>query len=88
MVPLLASHGARVVRPYLRGFGPTRFQSGDTLRSGQQAALGSDLLALLNVLGLEDAIVAGWISQPSKSFRMLLNWHQALTAAIHSYCCL
>ena len=88
VVPLLASHGARVVRPYLRGFGPTRFQSGDTLRSGQQAALGSDLLALLNVLGLEGAIVAGWISQPSKSFRMLSNWHQALTAAIHSYCCL
>ena len=80
---MLASHGARVIRPYLRGFGPTRFRSGDTLRSGQQAALGSDLLALLDILGLEGAIVAGWISQPSKTFRMLIKWHRAAGAAVH-----
>ena len=75
VVPLLARHGARVIRPYLRGFGPTRFLSDSTLRSGQQAALGSDLSALLEALRLEGAIVAGWICQPTKAFHMLFNRH-------------
>ena len=60
VVPLLTARGARVVRPYLRGHGPTRFLAGSTPRSGQQAALGSDLLALLDALGLETAILAGY----------------------------
>ena len=60
VVPLLVAEGARVVRPYQRGFGPTRFRSDDTLRSGQQAALGSDLLALLDALGLNRPILAGY----------------------------
>jgi pimeloyl-ACP methyl ester carboxylesterase len=60
VVPLLTARGAHVVRPYLRGHGPTRFLSGQTPRSGQQAALGSDLLALLDALGLETAILAGY----------------------------
>lgn len=78
VVPLLASHGARVIRPYLRGFGLTRFLSDDTMRSGQQAALGSDVLALLDALGLEGAIVAGWMSHPSKAYRVLFNWQHVL----------
>lgn len=57
---LLAARGAYVVRPYLRGFGPTRFLSADTQRSGQQAALGSDLILLLDALRLETAILAGY----------------------------
>ncbi|MEU8820485.1 alpha/beta hydrolase [Actinoplanes sp. NPDC048796] len=60
VVPVLVARGARVVRPYLRGFGPTRFRSGATVRSGQQAALGSDLLALIDALGLDRPIVAGY----------------------------
>src|SRR5688572_14801361 len=60
VVPLLVAGGARVVRPYQRGFGPTRFRSDETLRSGQQAALGSDLLALLDALGLNRPILAGY----------------------------
>jgi pimeloyl-ACP methyl ester carboxylesterase len=60
VVPLLTARGARVVRPYLRGHGPTRFLSATTPRSGQQAALGSDLVALLDALGLEAAILAGY----------------------------
>jgi len=60
VAPALASHGARVITPYLRGFGPTRFVSADTMRSGQQAALGSDLLALLDALQLKTAILAGY----------------------------
>jgi pimeloyl-ACP methyl ester carboxylesterase len=60
VAPLLASAGARVVVPYLRGFGPTRFLSAATPRSGQQAALGVDLLALLDALGIASAIVGGY----------------------------
>ncbi|WP_310376366.1 alpha/beta fold hydrolase [Catenuloplanes atrovinosus] len=60
VVALLTAHGARVVRPYQRGFGPTRFRSAATMRSGQQAALGADLLALLDALGLGTAILGGY----------------------------
>lgn len=57
---VLADRGARVIVPYLRGFGPTRFLAADTFRSGQQAALGYDLLMLLDALDLETAILAGY----------------------------
>ena len=56
----LAAVGCRVLTPYLRGFGPTRFRSGDTPRSGQQAALATDLLALLDALAIERAVLAGY----------------------------
>lgn len=49
-----------VIVPYLRGFGPTRFLSPDTIRSGQQAALANDLIALMNALSIEKAMVAGY----------------------------
>ena len=58
--PLLADAGARVIVPYLRGYGPTTFLSADTPRSGEQAALASDLLALLDTLGIEQAVLAGY----------------------------
>lgn len=57
---LLAPLGARVLTPYLRGFGPTRFRDRATPRSGQQAALGRDLLDFLDALGLGRAVVAGY----------------------------
>jgi pimeloyl-ACP methyl ester carboxylesterase len=60
VAPRLAQAGARVIRPYLRGFGPTRFLSASTMRSGQQAALGRDLIDLLDSLGIERAILAGY----------------------------
>lgn len=60
VAPLLAARGARVIVPWLRGFGPTRFLSPDTVRSGQQAALGHDLLALLDALALPRAVLAGY----------------------------
>ncbi|WP_420140323.1 alpha/beta fold hydrolase [Sphingomonas sp.] len=60
VVPLLAGAGARVIMPYLRGFGPTQFRSVETMRSGQQAALGSDLIGLLDFVGIERAILAGY----------------------------
>jgi pimeloyl-ACP methyl ester carboxylesterase len=60
VVPLLVADGRRVIVPYLRGYGPTRFLSADTPRSGQQAALGKDLLDLLDALRIERAALAGY----------------------------
>lgn len=60
VVPMLADGGARAIAPYLRGFGPTRFTSDETMRSGQQAALGQDLVDLLDGLDIDGAIVAGY----------------------------
>lgn len=56
----LAANGADVVVPYLRGYGPTRFRSDTSARSGQQAALASDLRDLIDGLGLDQPIVAGF----------------------------
>src|SRR3954466_13038430 len=50
----------RVIVPYLRGYGPTRFLEAATLRSGQQGALGSDLVALMDALKIDSAILAGY----------------------------
>jgi pimeloyl-ACP methyl ester carboxylesterase len=60
VVPLLVAAGCRVIVPYLRGFGATRFLSADTMRSGQQAALGNDLRELMDALRIEQAVVAGY----------------------------
>lgn len=60
VTPLLVSHGCRVVTPYLRGYGPTRFLSDATIRSGQQAALADDLIALMDALQIPDAVLAGY----------------------------
>ncbi|MEV6966558.1 alpha/beta hydrolase [Hamadaea sp. NPDC051192] len=56
----LATSGYRVVVPYLRGHGLTRFRRPDTVRSGQQAALGADVIALLDALAMPHAILAGF----------------------------
>jgi pimeloyl-ACP methyl ester carboxylesterase len=60
VTPRLVAAGHRVIVPYLRGYGPTRFLSSDTLRSGQQAALGHDLLALMDALSIPKALLAGY----------------------------
>jgi pimeloyl-ACP methyl ester carboxylesterase len=59
VVPLLASAGYRVIVPYLRGYGSTRFLSSDTFRNGQQSVLAVDTIALMDALKIEKAIVAG-----------------------------
>lgn len=56
----LADAGCRVITPFLRGFGATRFRQADTPRSGQQAALAHDLLALMEALQIEEAVLAGY----------------------------
>ena len=60
VAPLLAARGCRVIVPYLRGYGPTRFLSPTTPRSGQQAVLGHDLLELMNALELPSAVLGGY----------------------------
>ena len=60
VVPLLASAGCRVIVPYLRGYGTTSFLSSDTLRNGQQSALALDVISLMDALGIERAVVAGF----------------------------
>lgn len=60
VVPLLVAAGCRVVVPHLRGYGPTRFLRDDTPRSGEQAALGADLLALMDALAIPRAVLAGY----------------------------
>lgn len=60
VAPPLAGAGYRVVVPYLRGYGPTRFLDANTPRSGEQAALGHDLLDLIAALDLKRPILAGY----------------------------
>jgi pimeloyl-ACP methyl ester carboxylesterase len=60
VTPLLASAGYRVIVPYLRGYGTTRFLENTTLRNGQQAALAIDAIALMGALSIDQAIVAGF----------------------------
>lgn len=60
VTPLLVEAGCRVIIPYLRGFGPTRFTDASTPRSGEQAALGADLLALMDALKIPSAVLAGY----------------------------
>ncbi len=58
--PMLAEAGARIIVPYLRGYGPTRFLNAQTPRSGEQAALGADLLGLMDALKIERAVLGGY----------------------------
>lgn len=59
VAPLLASAGYRALVPYLRGYGPTRFLSTQTPRNGQQSALAVDVIAFMDALKIDKAIVAG-----------------------------
>ena len=60
VAPALAAAGCRVIVPYLRGYGPTRFLSTATPRSGQQAVLAHDLLTLMDALAIPQALLAGY----------------------------
>jgi pimeloyl-ACP methyl ester carboxylesterase len=60
VAPMLAAQGCRAIVPYLRGYGPTRFREQATPRSGEQAAVGADLIALMDALGIKRAVFAGY----------------------------
>lgn len=60
VAPLLAARGYRVIVPYLRGYGTTRFLSSDTFRNAQQAAVALDIIALMDALKIQKAIIGGF----------------------------
>src|ERR1700682_4309252 len=60
VAPLLAANGCRTIVPYLRGYGPTRFRDPTTPRSGEQAAMAADLIALMDALAVKRAVLAGY----------------------------
>ena len=60
VAPELAAAGYRVIVPFVRGYGTTRFRSDDTPRNGQQAVLAVDVIALMDALGIDRAILAGF----------------------------
>ena len=60
VVPALVARGHRAIVPYLRGYGATRFLKAETIRSGQQAAIGQDLLDLMDALRLPRAVLVGF----------------------------
>lgn len=60
VAPRLASAGYRVIVPYLRGYGSTRFLSADTARNGQQSVLAVDVIALMDALGIQKAVLGGF----------------------------
>ena len=59
VTPLLASKGFRVIVPYLRGYGTTRFLSGETIRNGQPSAIALDIIALMDALKIKKPVIAG-----------------------------
>lgn len=60
VAPILAAKGYRVLMPYLRGYGTTRFLSSDTMRNGEQAAIAVDIIAFMDALKIQKAVVAGF----------------------------
>jgi len=82
VTPLLASAGYLVVVPYLRGFGTTRFLSDATLRNGEQAALAHDVIALLDALQIERAILAGFDWGARTADIVAALWPERCTALV------
>jgi pimeloyl-ACP methyl ester carboxylesterase len=82
VAPLFASAGYRVIVPYLRGYGTTRFLSTDTMRSGQPSAVAADVIALMDALKIEKAILAGcdWGARTANIMAVL--WPQRCKAMV------
>jgi pimeloyl-ACP methyl ester carboxylesterase len=82
VAPLLAAAGYRVIVPYLRGYGTTRFLSADTPRNGQQAAVALDMVALLDALRIERAIVGGCDWGARTACILAALWPQRFTGLV------
>jgi pimeloyl-ACP methyl ester carboxylesterase len=82
VVPLLVSAGYRVIVPYLRGYGTTRFLANETVRSGQQAAMAVDVIAFMDALKIKQAVLAGfdWGSRAAISVAAL--WPERCKAVV------
>lgn len=82
VAPILASARYRVLIPYLRGYGTTRFLSDDTARNGQQAALAVDMIAFLDALGVKQAVVAGYDWGARTADIMAALWPERCTGLV------
>ncbi len=82
VAPLLAAHGYRVIVPYLRGYGRTRFLSDATFRNGQQTALAADAIALMDALGVQRATVAGFDWGARTADILAALWPERCTALV------
>lgn len=82
VAPMLASAGYRVIVPFLRGYGTTRFLSADTVRNGQQAATASDVIALMDALKIKKAVLGGfdWGSRTAGAVAAI--WPERVTALV------
>jgi pimeloyl-ACP methyl ester carboxylesterase len=82
VAPLLAAQGYRVIVPHLRGFGTTTFRSAETPRNGQQAALAADGIALMDALGIRQAVVAGFDWGARTADIMAVLWPERCKALV------
>jgi pimeloyl-ACP methyl ester carboxylesterase len=82
VVPLLTARGYRVIAPYLRGYGTTRFLSEATPRNGQPSAMASDITALMDALKIERAIVAGFDWGARTANIMAALWPERVSAMV------
>ncbi len=82
VAPILASAGYRVIVPYLRGYGSTRFLSNQTVRNAQQSALAVDMIALMDALGIKRATVAGYDWGARTADIMAVLWPERCKALV------
>ena len=82
VAPLLATAGYRVIVPHLRGFGTTRFLSSETFRNGQQSVVALDIVALMDALGIERAILAGYDWGARTADIIAALWPERCTALV------
>jgi pimeloyl-ACP methyl ester carboxylesterase len=82
VTPLLASAGFRVVVPYVRGYGTTRFLSNAAFRNGQQSVLGVDVIALMDALGIQQAVVGGFAWGARTADVMAALWPDRCTGLV------
>ena len=82
VAPLLAASGYRVIVPYLRGYGATRFLSNETPRNGQQSALAVDAIALMDALHIDRAVIGGCDWGARTACIVAALWPQRCTALV------
>ena len=79
---ILQTHGARVIVPYMRGYGATSFLSDDVIRSGEQAAFGSDLLSFMDALNIKSAVLGGYDWGGRAACVVSALWPERVTALV------
>jgi pimeloyl-ACP methyl ester carboxylesterase len=82
VAPLLAAAGYRVIVPYLRGYGTTSFLSSATMRNGQQSAVALDIVALMDALKIQKAVVAGFDWGARTAAILAVLWPERVTGLV------